>query len=91
MRVDVIPGRGMRTITDDGGVAWTVTEAYRFAGEPWPLTEGGDAVTLAVVWFETESGRTASVHLPAGSLETLDDEDLTEFLRVAVARRGRQP
>ena len=36
----------MRTLTDDGGVAWTVTEAY---------------------------------------------EDLAEFLRVAVARRGRQP
>ena len=81
----------MRTIIDDHGVAWTVTEAYRFAGEPWPLTEGGTAITLAVVWFETASGRTASVHLPAGSISELADEDLTEFLRVAVARRGRQP
>ena len=61
------------------------------ANEPWPLVEGGIPVTLAVVWFETESGRTASVHLPAGSLDLLADEDLTEFLRVAVARRGRQP
>ena len=68
-----------------------MTEAYRFAGEPWPLVEGGRPVTLAVVWFETVTGRTASVHLPAGSLATLHDEDLSEFLRVAVARRGRQP
>ena len=68
-----------------------MTEAYRFASEPWPLTEGGPAVTLAVVWFETASGRTASVHLPAGALASLADEDLTEFLRLAVARRGRQP
>ena len=81
----------MRMITDDQGVAWTVTEAYRFAGEPWPLTEGGATITLAVVWFETASGRTASVHLPAGSVAELVDEDLTEFLRVAIARRGRQP
>jgi hypothetical protein len=80
-----------RTITDDQGVAWTVTEAYRFASEPWPLSEGGVPITLAVVWFETESGRTASAHLPAGSVSILVDEDLTEFLRVAVARRGRQP
>ena len=83
--------RQTRTITDEGGVVWTVSEAYRFAGEPWPLTEGGSTLTLAVVWFETASGRTASVHLPAGSLDTLHDEDLREFLRVAVARRGRQP
>ena len=61
------------------------------ANEPWPLVEGGAPVALAVVWFETDSGRTASVHLPAGSLDLLVDEDLTEFLRVAVARRGRQP
>ena len=81
----------LRRITDEGGVAWTVSEAYRFAGEPWPLSEGGRPITLAVMWFETASGRTASVHLPAGSLATLDDEDLAEFLRVAIARRGRQP
>lgn len=87
----IAPGGTLRTITDDAGIAWTVSEAYRFAGEPWPLSEGGPPVTLAVVWFETETGRTASVHLPAGSLMTLDDEDLAEFLRVAVARRGRQP
>jgi hypothetical protein len=68
-----------------------VTEAYRFAREPWPLTEGGPPVTLAVIWFETASGRTASVYLPAGSLALLADEDLGEFLRLAVARRGRQP
>ena len=68
-----------------------MTEAYQFAGERWPLTDEGTFITLAVVWFETESGRTASVHLPAGSLASLDDEDLAEFLRVAVARRGRQP
>jgi hypothetical protein len=84
-------GSTVRTITDDGGVTWTVTEAYQFANEPWPLVEGGPAVTLAVVWFETESGRTASVHLPVGSVDSLIDEDLTEFLRVAIARRGRQP
>ena len=41
--------------------------------------------------LETASGRTASVYLPAGSLASLADEDLAEFLRVAVARRGRQP
>ena len=87
----ITPGGTLRTIIDDGGIAWTVTEAYRFAGEPWPLAEGGDPITLAVVWFETDSGRTASVHLPAGSLASLLDEDLAEFLRVAVARRGRQP
>ena len=81
----------MRTITDDSGVAWAVSEAYRFSPEPWPLTEGGPTITLAVVWFETDSGRTASVHLPAGALASLDDEDLAEFLRVAIARRGRQP
>jgi hypothetical protein len=81
----------MRTITDEGGVAWRVSEAYRFSPEPWPLVEGGSTITLAVVWFETDSGRTASVHLPAGALEKLGDEDLTEFLRVAIARRGRQP
>ena len=68
-----------------------MTEAYQFASERWPLTEGGTFITLAVVWFETQSGRTASVHLPAGALASLADEDLAEFLRVAVARRGRQP
>ncbi len=81
----------MRTITDDSGVAWTVTEAYRFAGEPWALTEGGAPITLFFLWFETESGRTASVHLPAGCVSFLVDEDLTEFLHAAVALRGRQP
>jgi len=46
---------------------------------------------LAVVWFETASGRTASAHIPAGSLEAVTDEDLLEFLKIAVARHGRQP
>ena len=47
--------------------------------------------TVAVLWFETDSGRTASAHMPVGSLEAVSDEDLLEFLRVAVARHGRQP
>ena len=87
----IASGGTLRTIRDEGGVEWTVSEAYRFAGESSPLAEGGQTVTLAVVWFETETGRTASVHLPAGSLATLEEEDLMEFLRIAVGRRGRQP
>ena len=30
-------------------------------------------------------------HIPAGSLDSVSDEDLLEFLRIAVARHGRQP
>ena len=81
----------MRTITDAAGVLWTVTEAYSFPSERSSSGARAAQVSLAVVWFETESGRTASAHIPAGSLESVSDEDLLEFLRIAVARHGRQP
>jgi hypothetical protein len=81
----------MRTITDRAGVTWTVTEAYQFSGDRNAAPDRGSLVTLAVLWFETDSGRTASAHIPAGSLDSVSDEDLLEFLRIAVARHGRQP
>ncbi len=81
----------MRTITDAGGVIWTVTEAYQFPSDPQGARAATAHASLAVLWFETESGRTASAHIPAGALESVSDEDLLEFLRMAVARHGRQP
>ena len=81
----------MRTIRDRAGVVWNVTEAYQFTGERSRASTSASTVTLSVLWFETESGRTASAHVPAGSLESVSDEDLVEFLSVAVARHGRQP
>jgi hypothetical protein len=71
-------------------VTWAVTEAYKFA----PASAADDLVSVSkfcLVWFESPSGRTASIHLPAGSLETITDEDLLAFLRVAKERKGRQP
>lgn len=81
----------MRTITDAGGVIWTVSEAYQFPSDRNISGAAAAQASLAVLWFETESGRTASAHLPAGSLESVADEDLLEFLRLAVARHGGQP
>ena len=81
----------MRTITDASGVIWTVTEAYQFASDRNMARSAAAQASVAVLWFETESGRTASAHIPAGSLELVSDEDLLEFLRLAVARHGRQP
>ena len=81
----------MRTIRDTAGVTWNVTEAYQFTGERNRAATNSSAVTLAVLWFETDSGRTASAHVPAGSLDSVSDEDLLEFLTIAVARHGRQP
>ena len=81
----------MRTIVDKAGVTWTVTEAYQMTAERGASSRVPAGTTVAVLWFETQSGRTASAHLPAGSLGSVSDEDLLEFLRVAVARHGRQP
>ena len=82
----------MRTITDPAGVVWTVTEAYHFSsGGRNTGRSAADPSSLAVLWFENDNGRTASAHIPAGSLESVSDEDLLEFLRLAVARHGRQP
>ena len=95
-----IPGRedqistspnGMRTIVDTAGVTWTVTEAYQMTGDRGASSRVPAGTTVGVLWFETQSGRTASAHLPAGSLESVSDEELLEFLRVATARHGRQP
>ena len=83
--------QAMRTITDAAGVTWHVTEAYQFSGERNRAATHAAPVTLAVLWFETDSGRTASAHAPAGSLESVSDEDLLAFLSLAVARHGRQP
>ena len=80
-----------RVAVDAEGVAWVVTEAYRFTSTVHSPGNAPRTIALAVLWFETASGRTASVHLPAGCLELLSDEDLLEFLTVAMARRGRQP
>ena len=81
----------MRTIKDLSGVSWTVTEAYQFPSDRNVATASPTQLSLAVLWFETDSGRTASAHIPAGSLDSVSDEDLLEFLRIAVARHGRQP
>lgn len=81
----------MRTITDLTGVTWTVSEAYKLPGDRSVSRATPVRSDLAVLWFETESGRTASAHIPAGSLNVVSDEDLLEFLRLAVARHGRQP
>jgi len=81
----------MRTITDTAGTTWTVTEAYQLTGKRNGSSKKGRAVTLAVLWFENDSGRTASAHLPAGTLDSVSDDDLLEFLRLAVARHGQQP
>lgn len=81
----------MRTIIDAAGVTWTVTEAYQLTGERNGTSNKVPAVTLALLWFENDSGRTASVHLPAGSLDSVTDEELLEFLRRAVAFHGRAP
>ena len=81
----------MRTIVDKAGVTWTVTEAYQMTGDRTASSGVPAGTALAVLWFETQSGRTASAHLPAGSLELVSDEDLLEFLRLAVERHGRQP
>jgi len=81
----------MRTITDTAGTTWTVTEAYQLTGERNGSSNKGRPVTLAVLWFENDSGRTASAHLPAGTLDSVSDDELREFLRLAVARHGQQP
>lgn len=83
--------QGVRTIVDKAGVTWTVTEAYQMTAERGASSRVPAGQTVAVLWFETQSGRTASAHLPAGSLASVSDEDLLEFLCVAVARHGRQP
>ena len=83
--------QSMRTIVDKAGVTWTVTEAYQMTGDRGALSRAPAGTTIAVLWFETQSGRTASAHLPAGSLDSVSDEELLEFLRIAVARHGRQP
>jgi hypothetical protein len=77
-----------RTIVDAEGVRWTVSEAYLFDVS---LDASTAVPKLAVLWFETASGRTASVYIPPGALEVLNDEDLLELLRVGTERRGRQP
>ena len=83
--------QGMRTIVDTHGVTWMVTEAYQMTGERIASARVPAGTVVTVLWFETQSGRTASAHLPAGSLASVSDEDLLEFLRVAIARHGRQP
>ena len=80
-----------RVAVDAEGVTWAVTEAYRFTSAVHSAGDAPRTMTLAVVWFETASGRTASIHLPAGCLKLLSDEELLEFLRIAMERRGRQP
>ena len=86
-----ISQQGVRTIVDTAGVSWTVTEAYQMTGDRGASSRVPAGTTVAVLWFETESGRTASAHLPAGSLASVSDEDLLEFLRIAIDRHGRQP
>lgn len=81
----------MRTIVDKAGVTWTVTEAYQMTGDRMASSRVPAGTTVAVLWFETQSGRTASAHLSAGSLESVSDDALLEFLRVAVERHGQQP
>lgn len=86
-----ISGQGVRTIVDTNGVEWSVTEAYQMTGDRVASARVPAGTTVTVLWFETQSGRTASAHLPAGSLHSVSDEDLLEFLRVAISRHGRQP
>ena len=82
----------MRTITDAGGVTWTVTEAYQFGGDRGPAGAAPDPATrVTVLWFETESGRTASAHMPGRTLAGASEQELLGFLTGAVARHGRQP
>ena len=80
-----------RVAVDAEGVTWVITEAYRFTSAVHSPGTVPRTMALAVLWFETTSGRTASIHLPSGCFELLSDEDLLEFLAVAIARRGRQP
>jgi hypothetical protein len=81
-----------RTVTDREGVTWTATEAYEFV-PTGVIAEANlpPADRFCLVWFENASGRTASIYLPAGSLESIAEEDLLAFLRVATGRKGAQP
>lgn len=80
-----------RVIVDGEGVTWLVAEAYRFTRSA-PSPPGAPRLaSFALLWFETGSGRTASMHVPAGYLDTSSDEELRELLVEAIARRGRQP
>ena len=79
--------RNSRTITDGEGTTWEVSEAYGF---DVPV-DAHNLRQLSVLWFETESGRSATAHVPLGALATLTDEDLLEFLRLGTGRQGRQP
>lgn len=78
-------------LTDDEGVTWTVIEAYDFVPTTANDHPAATANRLSLVWFENATGRTASMHLPAGLLASVTDEDLLAFLRVATERKGRQP
>jgi len=73
-------------------VTWTATEAYEFV-PTWAKADDdlGAANKFCLVWFENASGRTASIYLPAGSLESVEEDDLLAFLRVATGRKGAQP
>ena len=79
-----------RRVTDRSGVVWSVTEAYEVANNS-PHDLRRPEARVAMLWFETESGRTASALIPGRSLDRMDDEDILEFLQVAIERRGRQP
>jgi hypothetical protein len=81
-----------RTVVDREGVTWTATEAYEFV--PTWATAQADIVAgnkFCLVWFENASGRTASIYLPAGALQSVAEDDLLAFLRVATGRKGAQP
>ena len=72
---------------DTEGVAWTVSEAYDIGSN----NSASPIRTLTVLWFETADGRTATAHVPQGSMASLIDEDLLELLRIGKERHGRQP
>jgi hypothetical protein len=76
----------MNTVVDGEGVTWTVSVAYEAADPTAAVEAAASTVRLAVLWFETANGRTASIRLPVRSVATLTNEDLLEMLAVALGR-----
>ncbi|MGE0355116.1 MAG: hypothetical protein AB7I33_03765 [Gemmatimonadales bacterium] len=62
-----------RRIRDRRGALWTVTQ-------DGPMGWGSHVPRFGMVWFEADDGRRVWKLKPAGSLDTLSDEELRQIL-----------
>ena len=67
-----------------------VSVAYEAADPTAAVEATASRLRFAILWFETATGRTASMRLPARSVAQLSDEEMLELLAVAVSRKGQQ-